>query len=160
MDVLMQLPFGCAVLRAAEAAAKHASGQYEAAAEGFRAVLGPAQDELALEFAVQPNDRDCRAWACLAAKSYASVQDWDQLQAWLHDCQVLPEALYFCFRCSRYLYLEARMPRLKRCVSKAGLLSLAWNLLFKHSSRSAFLGQIQLGWCECRVMSQDIVDTT
>ncbi len=83
------------MLRATEAAALYAAGHHEAAAVGFKAVLNPAQDDLALEEDVQPNDRDCRAWACLAAKSYASVQDWDQLQSWLAESQVRREAPTF-----------------------------------------------------------------
>ena len=77
-----------AVLRATDAAVRFAGGQYEAAAEGFKHVLSPGEDESGLEELVLPNDRDCRAWACYAAKAYASVQDWDQLQSWLTHSQV------------------------------------------------------------------------
>ncbi|KAK9839154.1 hypothetical protein WJX74_010625 [Apatococcus lobatus] len=80
------------VLRATGTAAQYASGCFEAAADGFRRMLDPGQDDLGLGELVLPNDRDCRAWACYAAKSYACVQDWDQLQSWLIQSQVLQKS--------------------------------------------------------------------
>ena len=86
-----------AVLRATNAAAQYAAGQFEAAAEGFKGVLDPSEEaELGLEEPSLPNDRDCRAWACYAARSYAAVQDWDQLQSWLSNAQVCSSRLLAC----------------------------------------------------------------